>query len=150
MDITTFIENTAAVLEFVFFLLTMYSLVTGLRTKNYDNLKKYGIMYLILNLIRRIYTFAMLIGRRASALLYCFEVLFPFIWVAVVAFFGKLPLWSLLVLVAMVPAVKNSIKAMRFPSAGAKALYGVDEATAQLQLMFSLLLTISLFIPLFL
>ena len=97
-----------------------------------------------------IYTFAMLIGRRASALLYCFEVLFPFIWVAVVAFFGKLPLWSLLVLVAMVPAVKNSIKAMRFPSAGAKALYGVDEATAQLQLMFSLLLTISLFIPLFL
>lgn len=59
MDITTFIENIAAVLEFVFFLLTMYSLVTGLRTKNYDNLKKYGIMYLILNLIRRIYTFAM-------------------------------------------------------------------------------------------
>ena len=59
MDITTFIENTAAVLEFVFFILTMYSLVVGLRTKNYDNLKKYGIMYLVLNLIRRIYTFAM-------------------------------------------------------------------------------------------
>lgn len=59
MDITTFIENTAAVLELVFFVLTMYSLVTGLKSKNYDNLKKYGIMYLILNFIRRIYTFAM-------------------------------------------------------------------------------------------
>ena len=59
MDITTFIENTAAVLEFVFFILTMYSLVVGVRTKNYDNLKKYGIMYLVLNFIRRIYTFAM-------------------------------------------------------------------------------------------
>ena len=59
MNISTFIENTAAILELVFFVLTMYSLVTGLRTKNYDNLKKYGIMYLILNLIRRIYTFAM-------------------------------------------------------------------------------------------
>ena len=58
MDITIFIENTAAVLELVFFVLTMYSLVTGLKTKNYDNLKRYGIMYLILNFIRRIYTFA--------------------------------------------------------------------------------------------
>ena len=59
MNILTFIENVAAVLELVFFVLTMYSLVTGLKTKNYDNLKKYGIMYLILNFIRRIYTFAM-------------------------------------------------------------------------------------------
>ena len=59
MDITTFIENTAAVLELIFFVLTMYSLVTGLKLKNYDNLKRYGIMYLILNFIRRIYTFAM-------------------------------------------------------------------------------------------
>ena len=59
MNILTFIENTAAILELVFFILTMYSLVTGLKTKNYDNLKKYGIMYLILNFVRRIYTFAM-------------------------------------------------------------------------------------------
>ena len=40
MNILTFIENTAAILELVFFILTMYSLVTGLKTKNYDNLKK--------------------------------------------------------------------------------------------------------------
>ena len=59
MNILTFIENTAAVLELIFFVLTMYSLVTGLKLKNYDNLKRYGIMYLILNFIRRIYTFAM-------------------------------------------------------------------------------------------
>ena len=59
MNILTFIENTAAILELVFFVLTMYSLVTGLKLTNYDNLKKYGIMYLILNFIRRIYTFAM-------------------------------------------------------------------------------------------
>ena len=59
MTILTFVENTAAILELVFFVLTMYSLITGLRTKNYNNLKKYGIVYLILNFIRRIYTFAM-------------------------------------------------------------------------------------------
>lgn len=57
MDITTFVENTAAVLEFVFFILTMYSLVVGLKTKNYDKLKIYGIFYLILNIIRNIYTY---------------------------------------------------------------------------------------------
>ena len=66
MNILTFIENTAAILELVFFILTMYSLVTGLKTKNYDNLKKYGIMYLILNFVRRIYTFAMQKGIAVS------------------------------------------------------------------------------------
>ena len=59
MNILTFIENTEAILELVFFVLTMYSLVTGLKDKNYDNLKRYGIIYLILNFARRIYTFAM-------------------------------------------------------------------------------------------
>ena len=66
MNILTFIENTAAILELVFFVLTMYSLVTGLKLKNYDNLKKYGIMYLILNFIRRIYTYAMQKGMAVS------------------------------------------------------------------------------------
>ena len=66
MNILTFIENTAAILELVFFVLTMYSLVTGLKTKDYDNLKKYGIMYLILNFVRRIYTFAMQKGMAIS------------------------------------------------------------------------------------
>ena len=66
MNILTFIENTAAILELVFFVLTMYSLVTGLKTKDYDNLKKYGIMYLILNFVRRIYTFAMQKGMSVS------------------------------------------------------------------------------------
>ena len=66
MNILTFIENTAAILELVFFVLTMYSLVTGLKLKNYDNLKKYGIMYLILNFARRIYTYAMQKGMAVS------------------------------------------------------------------------------------
>ena len=57
MNFLTFIENTAAVLEFVFFILTMYALIVGLKTKNYDKLKIYGAMYLVLNLIRNIYTY---------------------------------------------------------------------------------------------
>lgn len=57
MNMLTFIENAAAVLELIFFVLTMYALIVGVKTKNYDSLKKYGIMYLLLNFIRRIYTF---------------------------------------------------------------------------------------------
>ena len=57
MNFFTFIENTAAVLEFVFFILTMYALIVGLKTKNYDKLKIYGAMYLVLNLIRNLYTY---------------------------------------------------------------------------------------------
>ena len=57
MNFLTLIENTAAVLEFVFFILTMYALIVGLKTKNYDKLKIYGAMYLVLNLIRNIYTY---------------------------------------------------------------------------------------------
>lgn len=96
-----------------------------------------------------IYTFAMLMGKRLSAYIYCLEVIFPFVWVIAAAIFGKFPMWSLLVLVALVPALKNSAKAMSFPKVGAKAFYGVDEGTAQLQLMFSLLLTISFFVSKF-
>ena len=57
MNFLTFIENTASVLEFVFFILTMYALIVGLKTKNYDKLKIYGAMYLVLNLIRNLYTY---------------------------------------------------------------------------------------------
>ena len=57
MNILTLIENAAAVLEFVFFILTMYALIVGLKTKTYGKLKIYGAMYLVLNVIRNIYTY---------------------------------------------------------------------------------------------
>ena len=68
MNILTFVENLIAVLELVFFVLTMYSLVIGLKTKDYKFLKLYGIMYLILNLVRRIYTFLMQKGIAVSVI----------------------------------------------------------------------------------
>lgn len=54
MDIVTFITNTAAILELVFFILTMFYLINGLKTKDYKNLKVYGCIYLLLNFSRRI------------------------------------------------------------------------------------------------
>lgn len=58
MDIMIWIRYTLAILELVFFILTMYHLVKGLRIKNYQNLKKYGIIYIILNFIRRVLEYA--------------------------------------------------------------------------------------------
>ena len=91
-------------------------------------------------------TFAMLAGEKASAYLYCLDVIVPFIWVAGGIAMGKFPLLSLLIIPALKPAMDNVRKVMAFLKKDAKELYGVDENTAKLQLAFSMLLTLSLFI----
>lgn len=91
-------------------------------------------------------TFAMLIGGRASTILYLLEVLLPFVWVIAGIIEGIFPIISLLTLIALKPAIDNARKALKYIRVGAKALHGMDEATAKLQLIFSLLFTISLFI----
>jgi 1,4-dihydroxy-2-naphthoate octaprenyltransferase len=93
-----------------------------------------------------IHTFAMLVGKRTSAVIYCLEVLIPFVWVIACIILGSMPVWSLLVLIALKPAIDNAKKAIQLPKGGMGAVTGVDEATAKLQLMFSLLLALSLFI----
>ena len=93
-----------------------------------------------------IHTFAMIVGKRASAVIYCLEVILPFVWVIGCVIYGSMPIWSLLVLIALKPAIDNAKKAVLLPNGGMEAVTGVDEATAKLQLMFSLLLVVSLFI----
>ena len=91
-----------------------------------------------------IHTFAMLAGKKVSAVLYCLEMLLPFVWVVAGAICGVFPIWSVVILLALKPAIDNSRKAVAFLSAGSKALVGADEGTAMLQLMFSLLFSVSL------
>ena len=91
-------------------------------------------------------TFAMLVGKRVSVVLYIVELMLPFVCVLVAAIYGAMPWWSLVVLVALKPALDNCRAMLKLPAEGMKALIGVDEKTAQLQLMFSLLLSHSLFI----
>lgn len=94
-----------------------------------------------------IHTLAMLLGKKASVFLYCLYMVLPFLWVAATAILGIFPLWSLFVFVALKPAIDNMKMAVRYPREGMKAMKGVDEKTAQLQLAFSLILTLSLVIP---
>ena len=89
-------------------------------------------------------TFAMLIGLKASAFLYCAYMILPFLCIIVSVIAGWLHPLSLLCLCAVIPAYKNFRKARLFKQEGLEAMMGLDKASAQLQLMFSGLLTLGL------
>lgn len=91
-------------------------------------------------------TLAMLLGGKVSVLLYCFEILFPFLWIVVCACTGLFPWWSVLILPAFIPALNNVRTAYSFHSEGAVGIARLDELTAKLQMVFSLLLALSFLI----
>lgn len=97
----------------------------------------------------QIKTFAMQLGRKASKPLYAFEVLFPFVWIAGCAVVGVLPVWSLLTLVAVVPAWQGARDMLRHDDSSTELIANLDERTAKLQLIFSLLFTVSFVVAYF-
>lgn len=88
-------------------------------------------------------TLAMKLGGKRSVRLYAFEVLFPFVWLTGCVLAGVFPVWALLAWVTVVPAWQNVRRAAAFFREGSSAIAGLDEATARLQLLFSLVLTVS-------
>lgn len=88
-------------------------------------------------------TMAMALGTKSSAILYGFEMLFPFLWIGVCSIAGFMPIWTvaafmtLPVAIACVQTMKNSV------SAGSQLIADLDVRTANLQLMFSFLLTVA-------
>lgn len=91
-------------------------------------------------------TLAMLIGLKASLKLYTFEVLCPFLLIIATVCCGWLPWYSLIVLLAAPTAWQNARTVLSVRKKGVEVLASVDAATAQLQLIFSLLLAVSLFV----
>ena len=136
---TSYVATGAFVMDVLWLVLPIGLITVGIlhinNTRDIEHDKRAGI-----------HTFAMLAGKRASAFIYCMEVTVPFVWVAICIIYNSMPLWSLIVLLALKPAIDNSRKALLFPKEGMQAVVGVDEATAKLQLMFSLLLVVSFFI----
>lgn len=88
-------------------------------------------------------TFAMCVGGKVSTILYCLEMVVPFVWVIGCVIMGLLPGWCILVIAAAKPAFDNARQALKYNREGMKALVGVDEKTAQLQLAFSVLMFVS-------
>ena len=84
-------------------------------------------------------TLPMIIGLKASRIIYCVEVLLPCFWAVVCILAGKLPWGALLILLSLPIAFGNCRTMMRFP-ADRDAINHLDEQTAKQQLISSLLL----------
>ncbi|MBQ7222095.1 MAG: prenyltransferase [Bacteroidales bacterium] len=91
-------------------------------------------------------TFAMLIGGKASSILYCAYMIIPFACIVVYVAAKLLNPLALLSLLAFVPALKNIKQAAGYSKKGLEAMEGLDLGSAQLQLAFSGLLSVSLFV----
>lgn len=86
-------------------------------------------------------TFAMIIGGRWSAYLYGFEMLFPFVWVGVCSIIGIMPLWTIIIFLTLPIAIGCSRTMMNSMEGGAGVIADLDMRTANLQMLFSLLLS---------
>ena len=92
----------------------------------------------------KIRTFAMLTGRSFAIGMYIFELALPYLWLAFTAVMGFLTPWTLTACITIPVAMKNIRSVLAYKKEGLSAIASLDEATAQLQLMFSLTLIIGL------
>ena len=86
----------------------------------------------------------MLTGRRFAIGMYIFELTLPYLWLIVTALLGLVNPWTLLTLITLPIAIGNCRKMLSYHTGGIKAIANLDEATAKLQLAFSLTLAIGL------
>lgn len=87
-----------------------------------------------------IHTLAMLTGRRFAIGLYVVELLLPYLWLALLAALHIVSSWTLMALITLPVAMKNIRSALAYYEVGLPSIAGLDEATAKLQLFFSLTL----------
>lgn len=86
-------------------------------------------------------TMAMKLGNKASAWLYGFEAIFPFIWIGVCSIVGIMPLTTLAIFLTLPIAIACAQTMLNSLSGGAGMIADLDVRTANLQLLFSVLLT---------
>lgn len=91
-------------------------------------------------------TMAMSLGLKSSAVLYAFEMLFPFVWVAVCSLSGFMPLSTIMIFMTLPVAIGCAKTMMNSVEGGVQMIADLDVRTANLQLMFSVLLTLSFII----
>lgn len=94
-------------------------------------------------------TMAMMLGTKASSWLYGFEMIFPYVWIGVLSIAGILPVYTIIIFLT-IPVAIGCAKTMIATGADAKIIADLDVRTANLQLMFSVLLTIAFVLAYFL
>lgn len=95
-------------------------------------------------------TMAMSLGVKSSAVLYGFEMLFPFVWVAICSIFGFMPVATVVVFITLPVAIACAQTMRKAVEGGMHMIADLDVRTANLQLMFSLLLTAAFVVSRFL
>lgn len=88
-------------------------------------------------------TVAMKMGVRPSVMLYVAELLVPFGWIVACIACGNYPLWTLLGCLVLPVSMKNVRVVWKLPQAGYHTISYLDQSTAQLQMLFSLVLALS-------
>lgn len=86
-------------------------------------------------------TMAMALGSRFSIFVYGFEMIFPYLWLGVCSILGIMPLHTIIVFMTVPVAVACYRTMKRSRKEGARPIADLDVRTANLQLVFSLLLT---------
>lgn len=94
-------------------------------------------------------TMAMGLGHKASAILYGFEVIFPFVWIGVLSIIGLLPLTTIVIFLTLAVAIGCAKTMMHSLEGGSGVIADLDVRTANLQLMFSALLTLAFIVAKF-
>ena len=89
-------------------------------------------------------TMAMWLGTKAAARLYAFEMVFPYIWVGICSIIGLLPLHTIIIFLTLPIALACASTMKKSIGQETPMLLGdLDVRTANLQMMFSVLLSIS-------
>lgn len=90
-------------------------------------------------------TMAMSMGPEKSVWLFGFEMLFPYIWVAALSMADLLPLHTVVIFLTLPIAIGNARTMSKSLKAGSEIIADLDVRTANLQLLFSVLLAAAFF-----
>ena len=89
-------------------------------------------------------TLAMGLGAKVSASMYAFEVLFPFAWIAVCSILGIMPMSTIICFLTLPIAMGCGQTMIKAAKTGSNIIGDIDVRTANLQLLFSVLLSVAL------
>lgn len=93
-----------------------------------------------------IQTFPILTSRSAAIRIYVFWIIVPYLWLLVMTLLHFVSPWTLVTFISLPMSLSNCKQMISCEKEGIKAIATLDEATAKLQLAFSLTLAIGLVI----
>lgn len=88
-------------------------------------------------------TMAMGLGSKWAARLYAFEMVFPYVWVGVLSVLGIFPMHTVIVFLTIAVALGCASTMLKSVGQGPALINDLDVRTANLQMMFSVLLSAS-------